>query len=426
MATAGWANERSRLALTQTLPAESPAQAAQRTQGASVFNQPWLIAPSLAQPEFDGLGPLYNALSCGACHLLNGRGDMPDSGPPLRSAIVRLSTRDKQGAVVDEPHYGVQLQTEGIPGVPAEAQLSVRWVEQSSAWLDGQTIRLRAPKLQVRALGYGPLAEGTMLSLRMAPSITAAGLLEAVPESALLAIAQEQLAQGQGVHGQANRVWDIATRSVALGRFGWKANQPSVRQQTQVALHEDMGITSSLLASPNCMPEQRACLDAPDGGHPEITDDLLDALVAYQQSLVPPSQQAPTRETSEGSALFERIGCASCHRPNLPVDAPVASKLGASEIHPYTDLLLHDMGDGLADGRPDGLASGRQWRTAPLWGLGLAPLIRPGALYLHDGRARSVTEAILWHGGEASNAVRRYRELDASQRRAVLAFLSSL
>lgn len=424
MASLAWADERSRLALTQTMHADTPAEAAQRSQGASVFNQPWLIAPSQAQPEFDGLGPLYNALSCGACHLLDGRGDMPESNLPLRSAIVRLSVTDDQGRVADEPRYGVQLQTEGIPGVSAEAQLSVRWVEQSSTWLDGERVSLRSPQLQVRALGYGPLAEGTMTSLRMAPSITAVGLLESVPESALLAIAQEQLTQGQGVHGQPNRVWDLAAHREVLGRFGWKANQPSVRQQTQVALHEDMGITSSLLLASNCMPEQSACASAIEGGRPEISDELLDALVAYQLSLSPP--QPATTQASEGSALFDRIGCSSCHRPALPVDARAASALGASDIHPYTDLLLHDMGDGLADGRPDGLASGRQWRTAPLWGLGLAPKIRPHALYLHDGRARSLTEAILWHGGEAAEAVRRYRELDAAQRRILLAYLSSL
>ena len=419
---------RTRLAFSQPVATLDPSEQAAFARGHAIFVQPWLIAPSASQPDFDGLGPLYNRLSCAGCHLHNGRGEMPD-GPDqaLHSAMVRLSVQSARG-IGPDPVYGSQLQTEGIIGVPAEGRAGVRWHTFNETLADGSTVSMRSPQLLLDQLAYGPLAKGVMTSLRMAPALIGEGLLQAVPVAEILALAKAQHASHGPVQGQPNWVWDLRGRRFALGRFGYKANQPSVRQQTEMALSHDMGITSAALPQANCTAVEKACLAAPNGGTPEITSQQLDALVAYQQGLaVPRPSHAGTAQVRKGGELFRDIGCASCHQPTLHTGSVAPLPVLAHQvIHPYTDLLLHDMGPGLADGRPDGLANGRQWRTAPLWGLGLAGVVGNRALYLHDGRARSLTEAILWHGGEARASRQRFRQLDAADRAAVLTFLNSL
>lgn len=387
-------------------------------KGSGVFRQAWVIGPSQDHPDFVGLGPLYNRLSCIACHVKNGRGAAPDSENGVaRTMAARLSVegKDAHGGPRVHPDYGAQLNPEGVPGVAGEGQAVVAYAEFDVALADGETVTLRRPTLSFRNLAYGALGPETKTSLRNAPPVFGLGLLEAVAEAEILA--------GKG---RPNVVYSVETGRRALGRFGLKANQPSLKQQIANAFVEDIGVTSSLFPVENCAPTQDACLH---GGSPrELTDAQLDAVVNYIRALAPPARRnLEDPRVKDGEALFREIGCAHCHRETLHVaDFLPQPALSGAEIHPYTDLLLHDLGEGLADGREDFEAGSRDWRTPPLWGLRLAGKSGDGANFLHDGRARTPTEAILWHGGEAQSSADAFRNLHERQRDALLAFLNSL
>jgi CxxC motif-containing protein (DUF1111 family) len=398
--------------------------------GRGLVRQTWVIAPSL-DPRIAGLGPTYNRPACTSCHAHNGRGEPPASADePMRSMLIRLSVpgRDPLGGPKPEPHYGDQLNEFGVPGVPGEGEAYLEWSTQVETLADGSKVELRKPSVRFRQLAFGPLSPQLLTSPRVAPPIFGLGLLEAVPEADILAIAVEQKKAGQGVAGQANRVWDAVAGRTVLGRFGWKANQPNVRQQIAGALAGDMGITSVINPQPNCPSVQTACRAVRDLAHPELSAESLDEMTLYHYVLAVPQRRDVERpQVLAGERLFAAAGCASCHRPELrtgPFSAlPV---LAGQRIAPYTDLLLHDMGAGLADGRPDFLASGRQWRTPPLWGLGLLETVNEHQHLLHDGRARRPLEAILWHGGEGTAAREAVRRMNHEERAALLAFLASL
>ncbi len=420
-----------RAAFQQPMPFLDSAAVERFRAGAAIFRQPWLVAPSDDDSRFDGLGPLSNRLSCVGCHIGNGRGE-PSAGETdvMRSMLVRLSVRGRtaEGAPLPEPAYGDQLQPDGVTGVPGEGSASIRWHESAQTLTDGAHISLRRPELVLRELHYGPLAPDTMTSLRMAPAIFGLGLLEAVPEAELIALADPNDENHDGVRGRLNRVWDAAAGRMAIGRFGLKANQPNLRQQVAAALIGDMGITSHLFREQNCTAAERACAQAPTGGDPEISDADFATLAGYIEAVAPPApRQSDDRAVKDGEALFRTIGCAACHVPSLTTgENPQFPGAAYKVIHPYTDLLLHDMGEGLADGRPDFEASGRDWRTAPLWGIGLAGAVAAHPAYLHDGRARGLDEAILWHGGEAQRSRESFAALSAANRQAVIAFLNHL
>jgi len=268
--------------------------------------------------------------------------------------------------------------------------------------------------LQFSELGYGPLGD-IRTSARVGNPVFGLGLLEQVSAEELQRMADEPKADG--VRGRVNQVWSVQRQRLEPGRFGLKANQPDLLQQIASALHGDLGITSPLYPRENCAPQQRDCQLALKGGEPEVDAMQLSELYFYLVNLAPP----PRRERDKvqaGERLFAKAGCAVCHRPQL--------KAGTRVIEPYTDLLLHDMGDGLADGREDFLANEREWRTPTLWGVGLIEQINPGAGYLHDGRARSLSEAVLWHGGEAQAARERFAGMPRGDRDALLLFLQSL
>ncbi|MDR3214273.1 MAG: c-type cytochrome [Azoarcus sp.] len=401
--------------------------------GRSLTRQTWVISPSL-EPRIAGLGPTYNRPSCLSCHPGNGRGEAPASpADPMRGMLVRLSVpgQDGHGGPKPEPHYGDQLNEFGIPGVPGEGEAFLEWATHTERLADGQEIELRQPKIGFRHLAHGPLHAGLMTSVRIAPPIYGLGLLEAVPEADILALAKAQKAASAGVAGQPNRVWDAARRREALGRFGWKANQPTTRQQIAGALAGDMGITSDISPEPNCPSVQSACAAIKakaNERHPEISTADLDDMTLYHFALaVPDARRQNDPQVLTGKALFHTAGCAVCHQPTLKTGAfPTLSALAGQTIHPYTDLLLHDMGPGLADGRPDYRANGQQWRTPPLWGIGLAEAVNPHTGLLHDGRARNLLEAILWHGGEGEQAREAVRRMSAGERDALLAFLKAL
>lgn len=419
--------DRSRDAFSQPLPGLDAAELERFARGRSLFRQAWVIAPS-RDGAVDGLGPLYNRITCIACHARNGRGRAPD-GPDerMQSMLLRLSVpgKDAHGGPRPHPVYGDQLNEDGVPGVPGEGRAAVSWREHEVALADGERVTLRSPLIELRELAYGEIGK-VLTSPRVGPPVFGLGLLESVPAQALEALARE--AKPDGVRGRVNRVWSVERQRHETGRFGLKANQPDLRQQIAGAMVGDLGITSTLFPPQNCTPAQAACRAAPDGGRPELSDVQLDDLAFYFAHLaVPARRDTDDPAVVRGERLFADIGCALCHRPVLATGAqPRFPRLAGRTIAPYTDLLVHDMGKGLADGRPDFDAGGRDWRTPPLWGIGLVEAINEHSHFLHDGRARDLTEAILWHDGEAAAARGRFTRLGKAEREALLAFLRSL
>lgn len=396
--------------------------------GRSLFRQVWVVAPAMDR-DVSGLGPLFNRPSCAACHLKNGRGRAPeDPSEKMTTMLVRLSLPGAaaHGEPLPHPVYGDQLNDAAIPGIPAEGQARVRWEEHTEHFSDGTQIRLRKPRIEFSELAYGPMGTDVRISPRIAPPVFGLGLLENIPEEAILALAARQ--ETEGVSGRPNRVWDPVAQREVLGRFGWKANIGTLLHQTASALLGDLGITSPILELENCTATQALCLAAPSAGKPELESQRLAAMVLYQQSLgVPARREVDHPQVMRGARLFDSAGCGTCHVTALETgDHPSLPFLSRQTIHPYTDLLLHDMGEGLSDDRPDFLAGGREWRTPPLWGIGLTERINGHAAYLHDGRARTLFEAIFWHGGEAEPAREAARKMDKNQRAALLRFLQSL
>ncbi|MGY2438722.1 di-heme oxidoreductase family protein [Pseudomonas sp. SDO52101_S400] len=408
--------------------------------GNSFFRSPWVIAPSTTTAR-DGLGPLFNTNACQGCHIKDGRGHppTPDSVNAV-SMLVRLSIPDapqyakliEQVGVVPEPVYGGQFQDMAVPGVAPEGKVRVDYTPVPVRFKDGTEIELRKPVLQITQLGYGPMHPDTRFSARVAPPMIGLGLLEAIPEEAILANAAAQAKENNGINGRPNRVWDDAQQKTVMGRFGWKAGQPNLNQQNVHAFSGDMGLTTSLRPFDDCTDAQIACKQAPNGngpdGEPEVSDNILRLVLFYSRNLAVPARRGVNdAQVLAGKNLFFQAGCQSCHTPKYTTAANAAEpELANQVIRPYSDLLLHDMGEGLADNRTEFQASGRDWRTPPLWGIGLTQAVSGHTQFLHDGRARNLLEAVLWHGGEAKAAQQQVLSFNAEQRAALLAFLNSL
>lgn len=413
--------------------------------GNGLFRKTWVSSPSSTQAS-DGLGPLFNARACQECHLKDGRGNPPVGDNRAVSMFLRLSVPPKSDAErealaskallrIPDPVYGGQLQNFAVPGVPAEGEMKIAYEEIPLALNGGETVMLRKPSYTVEGLGYGPMAEDVMLSPRVAPPMIGVGLLEQIHPGDILANADPDDADGDGISGKPSFVRDPVSGELTLGRFGWKASTPDIRTQSADAFSGDIGISTP--AAPahhgDCTPAQAACLDAPSGvqerlGPVEAPDPVLDLVTFYSRNLaVPVRRDVDDAEVLAGKALFHQFGCADCHRPKYVTrrDAPQPEHR-FQLIWPYTDLLLHDMGEGLADHAPVGDASGTEWRTAPLWGIGLTETVNGHTFFLHDGRARNLIEAILWHGGEAEPAQERVVAATPEERRALVRFLESL
>lgn len=405
--------------------------------GNAFFKQPWVIAPSSTSAR-DGLGPLFNSNSCQGCHVKDGKGR-----PPLTreenflSTLVRISipaeTAEQQAilitkGVVPEPTYGDQIQPNGIAGLKGEASPRFDYEEINGQFKDGEAYTLLKPHLKLEDLNYGALHPQVQMSARVAPVMIGMGLLEAVPDATLLALADPDDNNADGISGRVNQVWDLHAQKTVVGRFGWKANQPTVAQQSAGAFQGDLGISSPLFTDQPCTTAQPDCLAAPNGGQPEIKQELMDMVSFYASLLaVPARREINDPEVLKGERLFKAANCSACHLPELQTGAkPAFPELENQSIQPFTDLLLHDMGEGLADQRPDFLASGREWRTAPLWGIGLVATVNGHTRFLHDGRARNLMEAILWHGGEAEASRQQVLNLSQAERTALLRFLNSL
>jgi CxxC motif-containing protein (DUF1111 family) len=408
----------------------SEATLAEHIEGDRAFDAVFVTPPATVNA---GLGPLFNNASCIGCHIKDGRG-MPQKGqllvrvsdsvqttatakPSQQSADPVLDHYHPEAAVSlgnesPVPNIGTQIQDQGVYGHVPEADVNLEWQEQSGTYGDGAPYQLRSLLPNITLPNGKPLPETVMTSFRIPSPVFGLGLLEAIPEAEILRHADPDDGDRDGISGRPNQVWDVEAKSVVLGRFGWKANNPNLRQQNASAYVNDMGVTNPLFPEAD--------------GSSEVDEATLKTVTTYVQTLAVPARTLlDDPAVQRGEQLFA-ANCATCHVSTLRTGKHALPELSNQTIHPYTDLLLHDMGKGLADGRPDFQASGQEWRTAPLWGIGLTQTVLPYSGYLHDGRARTLEEAILWHGGEAETAKETFRTLPKGDRDALIRFLNSL
>ena len=423
-----------RNAFSQMHPSLSFAQRETFNLGNALFRKLWVSSPSSTQAS-DGLGPLFNARGCQSCHIKDGRGQLPANGETAASFLMQLGPA--AGAPEDwsgDAQYGRQLQTFATPGLSGEARIRIDYEEHDVRFDDGSTISLRTPTYTLGDLSAGELAPTTALTPRLAPSMIGLGLLEAISDSDILNQEDPDDRDDDGISGRVNRVRDAdGTR---LGRFGLKADKPTVLEQAAAAFATDMGLSNTLhpANAGDCTDVQQRCLDAPHGeqlrlGKHEVPRELLDLVTFYSSNLAPPvRREVDAPEVLQGKAAFYEAGCAACHTPKYVTSRDAADAQHRFQlIWPYTDMLLHDMGKGLADDIGSfGGVSGREWRTTPLWGAGLAQTVNPQATFLHDGRARTLMEAVLWHGGEARRAREAVIAMPRTERDSLIRFLESL
>lgn len=406
--------------------------------GDSLFSAKWVPTPSETTKR-QGLGPLYNRESCSGCHVRDGRGRPPESEEePFNSMIFHLSIpgADKHGAPIPHPVYGAQFHDKSVPGVPKEGTPKVIYEEIPGSYGDGTPYSLRKPTYSFTDLGYGPLGDNIMYSPRVAPPVFGLGLLESVEADTILEYADPDDEDGDGISGKASYVWDLEAHAKQLGRFGWKASMPTLDMQVGKAMQEDMGLTSELYKTETCTQTQAECnAKKHTGDYTEVQPIHYTLMVDYITALAPPARRnVKDPQVIRGEKIFSDAGCASCHRPSLrTTDASHVPgriyhfiELSRHTLKPYSDLLLHDMGEELSDNRPVFNAQGNEWRTPPLWGIGLSKTVNNHEYFLHDGRARGLAEAILWHGGEGEAAKERFRLMSKEDREALLSFLQSL
>lgn len=414
--------------------------------GNGLFRRLWVSSPSSTRAA-DGLGPVFNARSCQRCHLKDGRGHPPE-GPDdsavsmfLRLSVPPVTAEEKQRlasldtGVIPEPTYGGQFQDLSVPGIPAEGRMTISYTDQTVELAGGEVVTLRKPEYGVADLGYGPMRDDVMFSPRVAPPMIGLGLLEAIAEKDLLTRADPDDVDGDGISGRPSWVKSKKLQRVALGRFGWKGGNATLLEQSSGAMGGDIGVSNPLAPSSagDCTEKQTACQQAPHGpdkaaGGFEISGEMMDLIVFYSSHLaVPARRDAGEKDVLAGKELFYDIGCIACHTPkHATARGSEFKELSGQLIWPYTDLLLHDMGPGLADNRPEGVANGQEWKTPPLWGIGFTKTVNGHTYFLHDGRARNLQEAILWHGGEGQASRDAYAGLSPEDRELVLKFLGSL
>ena len=407
-------------------PNLSPAALEKHLEGDVEFEAVFVTAPAVINP---GLGPIYNNITCINCHARDGRGRPPAIDEELVSLLFRLSLPKADGTADGKPPtpvpgFGTQLNNRSIVNTIPEGKVKIDYTEQTLTTADGTRVHLRYPNYTFTET-YQQLPENVEVSPRVAPAVFGLGLLEAIPEDVLLAYADETDVDGDGISGKPNYVWDVVNQRYALGRFGWKANQPTLLQQVAAAYHDDMGITTSLFNVENSAGQPQLTQHTTT---PEVSDEILEVVTFYVQTLaVPARRNVDDPQVQHGEQLFAEAQCASCHLPTLRTGVLTGVPFVSNQtIHPYTDMLLHDMGPDLADNRPDFHANGQEWRTPPLWGIGLVQRVNGHTNFLHDGRARDLMEAILWHGGEAEASRQAVEQMSKAERDALIAFLESL
>lgn len=376
------------------------------SQGRELFIAQWLSAPN-SRVALDGLGPLFNANACTACHIANGRvRPYHDEGRLDQSLLIRVS--DSTGNA--HPVYGGQLQTKATAG---DAEATITWS------LNNETQKIDY------AFNSASQIDGYNTGARLSPHLSGMGLLDLVEDSTLLEFADENDLNNDGISGRPHYVNEES--NIRLGRFGWKAINSSLRTQNAGALSQDMGLTSPVHTQENCSHEQTVCAEEVNGGTPEVSEQTLTAIVNFMTALGVPDRRINDQTGFDnGSRLFESIGCSSCHRPTLTTgQSEKFNALSQQLIYPYTDLLLHDMGESLDDGVIEKNAQSNEWRTPPLWGIGIVEQSE-GARFLHDGRAENIEQAINWHGGEAEQVKQTYNLLDDNEKNTLLEFLRAI
>lgn len=427
-------------------------------EGNHFFEAPWVQGTQSTQAR-DGLGPYFNNSACQGCHIKDGRGhagntatlDGTTRSDDFNSLLIRVSTTAEPAANqanVPDSNVGGQLQHKAILGVQAEATQEVSYTSKTVTFSDGHQVELRVPSWHLTSTnGAMSFDSDSIFSARVAPQMIGLGLLELIPEADILAREDIDDSDSDGISGKANRVYSLEHQAMRMGRFGWKAGQPSLIEQTAGAFLGDMGLTSELHPNENCHNMQTDCLNAPNGNGTnsdpdeafEVTPSTLQLVAFYSKHLsVPQRRNAYDEQVQRGKALFNQSGCEACHRASYVTGFDeFQPELNEQTIFPYTDMLLHDMGQDLADFTADNtpangeqkvefLATANEWRTAPLWGIGRAQEVDPNATFLHDGRARTIMEAVLWHGGEAEAAKQKVLEFSQQQRQDFMAFLNDL
>ncbi|MEM9548699.1 MAG: di-heme oxidoredictase family protein [Bacteroidota bacterium] len=399
--------------------------------GNSLFRSNWISAPASVM-SLDGLGPVFNAISCGSCHFKDGRAAPPDEFSVDKSGLLfRISVDGFTETGEPRPHpvYGAQIQDRSLPAASYEAKVRIDYEFIAGTLDDGTPYELRKPIYTIEDWQYGDVTNPFDLSPRIASQLVGLGLLENIDEDDILALEDVNDSDNDGISGKANYVHDAENGGTTLGRFGWKSNQPSLRQQNAGAFNGDMGLTSDIFPKDDWTETQESQHpEIANGGEPEVSEEQIFRISLYVQSLaVPATRNIDDPQYSSGKQLFLDINCSGCHNPSFQTGIGSSiSSLNSQKIAPYTDLLLHDMGPDLADNRPDFEATGTEWRTAPLWGIGLIPAVNDHTRYLHDGRARNLEEAILWHGGEAEESKNKYKSLSLQEREDLLFFIKSI
>ena len=396
------------------------------TGGRHLFRRSWTPAPSSVK-SLDGLGPVFNRVSCSGCHVKDGRGKPPKEGSKFRSMVIKLS-RTEKGEVYPDPNYGYQLNDKSILGVPYEGKATINYSLIDQKFDDGTSIKLSAPKYSFHSLSFGELHANTKSSGRVAPVVFGLGLIEAIKEKDILKNADPKDIDKDGISGRPHKIIDVPSKNIMVGKFGWKATRATLLHHITGAASQVMGLTSNIFPEKNCMEIQKACLEQIDGGNPEVSDAQVERLLVYMQTLAPPRQRnGASKDILYGQSMFKEIGCENCHTPTYTTGIhPKHPELSNRIIKPYSDFLLHNMGKGLDDGVNEGEAKSYEWKTPPLWGIGLVKIVNKHTRFLHDGRAKSIEEAILWHEGEGLEAKNNYMSLSLKNRKKLLKFLNSL
>lgn len=401
--------------------------------GNSFFKLSWVAAPASTNGR-DGLGPTYNATSCAGCHPLDGRGKAYINDKLAISLLFRIHSLNSSNVFGENSIYGGQFNPFAIDNVPNEGKPTLTFSTKTETYADGTAVKLKKPEFSFESLTFGAPVEASFISPRIGAQLIGLGLLEAIPESAITANEDVLDSNNDGISGRRSIVFDIRKNDFVLGRFGWKAEQPTVEQQIAGAFIGDIGITSSLFPQQNCPIPQTICANSTHGGEPELDEKILQRVTTYVNFIaVPKSRHVDVAEFEKGLAVFKTVGCASCHTPHYSTSGSSVEALNGSLIYPFTDLLLHDMGDELSDIESTSnilafvdISNAREWRTPPLWGIGLIPTVNAHQQLMHDGRAENVEQAILWHGGEGETSKTMFQNLSADERKILIDFVNKL
>ncbi|MGB1042378.1 MAG: di-heme oxidoredictase family protein [Tenacibaculum sp.] len=399
--------------------------------GNAMFDQSWVASPATTTSR-DGLGPIFNARACGACHFEDGRGQpLIQTNATNKGFLIRLSTGNSaSNGPIGHPTYGGQLQTASNLGINKEAEIQVTFTYIDGTYADGTTYQLRKPNYSIINENYGALT-GVQTSPRVGQQVIGLGFIDALTEESILTNADPNDTDNDGISGKANYVWNVKENKLTIGKFGWKANQPTLDQQIAGAFNGDMGLTTSIFPDENC-PDGVDCSKLFNGNNPgdnvEVPDTQFSKISLYMAAIsVPKRRNFKEQNVLNGKQIFRDLKCVSCHVDNFTTGTnTILPQINNIVIKPFSDFLLHDMGDELADNRGDFLANGKEWRTQPLWGLGLIETVNKHTFLLHDGRARNIEEAILWHGGEAQASKEAFTKLTKTKRDELLAYLNSL